>query len=71
METPASEDQFYPCPTHGVVPAPYPAALPGKQRCWLSVIVARHKRSTLAYQEVQVNAFVGLQHMVDIQLPVA
>src|SRR6478735_202057 len=36
-----------------------------------SVVVARHECAAFAHQEIQVHAFVGLQHMIDIELPVA
>jgi len=36
-----------------------------------SVVVFGHEAAALADQEVQVGALVGLQHMVDVELPVA
>src|SRR5205085_8935639 len=35
------------------------------------VVVARHERAALADQEVEVGAVARLQHMVDVELPVA
>jgi hypothetical protein len=35
-----------------------------------SVVVFGHKRAALAHQEVEVAAFVGLKHGVDIEFPV-
>ena len=37
----------------------------------ISVVVFGHGRAALADQKVHVRAFVGLQHMVDVELPVA
>jgi hypothetical protein len=35
------------------------------------VVVARYKSATPPDQKIKVDALVSLQHMVDIQLPVA
>jgi hypothetical protein len=35
------------------------------------VVVAGHKGAAMTAQKVQVSPFVGLQHMVNIEFPVA
>jgi hypothetical protein len=34
------------------------------------VVVTGHKSTTMATQKVQIGTFVGLQHVVDVKLPV-
>src|SRR5512132_2954141 len=40
-------------------------------RAALSMVVPRDKRATLADQEIEVRALVGLQYVIEIELPVA
>src|ERR1043165_1733412 len=42
-----------------------------KQYSLYSVVVTGHERAALADEEVEVGALVGLQHVVEVQAPVA
>src|SRR5207244_12973588 len=39
--------------------------------CSCSVVITRHERAALADQEIQIRAFVRLQHVVEVKAPVA
>ena len=49
-----------------------PASMPRVPSCSKPqlVVIARHKCPALADEEVEIDAFIGLQHMVDVKLPV-
>src|SRR3954451_19544222 len=49
---------------------PTPAGVNARGQC-VSVVVARNERTPPADQEIEVGAAVGLQHMVDVELPIA